>query len=155
MPNAPGSLIGIELGLRGGGFAIGSACASAAHAIGLAFHMIRAGTLDVVVTGGSDASLTVGFLKAWDALRVLSPDVCRPVLARPGGGGAGEGATIIVLEDWERAQARGAAVQAEVVGFGMSSDAHDIIAPDAGGAAQRRCARRWTTPECCRSRSAT
>jgi nodulation protein E len=136
MPNAPGSLISIEFGLRGPGFSIASACASATHAIGLAFQMIRSGAAEVMVTGGGDASLTVGFMKAWDALRVLSPDVCRPFSRDRAGVVLGEGAAIIVLEAWEHARARGAAIQAEVVGFGMSSDANDITAPDAAGAAR-------------------
>ena len=78
MPNAPASHVSMEFGLRGPCFSTASACASSSHAIGLAFHMIRSGMMDVAVTGGSDASIVVGFMKAWDALRVLSPDTCRP-----------------------------------------------------------------------------
>lgn len=136
MPNAPASHISIDFGLRGPSFATASACASSTHAIGLAFHMIRAGLLDLAVTGGSDASLTVGHVRAWDALRVLSPDACRPFSMDRAGLVLGEGAAVLVLEEWEHARARGAMIHAEIVGFGMSADAGDITAPDEAGAAQ-------------------
>ncbi len=136
MPNAPASHISIDFGLRGPSFATASACASSTHAIGLAFHMIRAGLLDLAVTGGSDASLTVGHVRAWDALRVLSPDACRPFSKDRAGLVLGEGAAVLVLEEWEHARARRAMIHAEIVGFGMSADAGDITAPDEAGAAQ-------------------
>jgi nodulation protein E len=136
MPNAPASHVSMEFGLRGPAFATASACASASHATGLAFHMIRAGMMDLAVTGGSDASIVVGFMKAWDAMRVLSPDACRPFSKDRTGLVIGEGAAILVLEEWEHARTRGAGIYAEIVGFGMSADAGDLIAPDARGAAQ-------------------
>lgn len=136
MPNAPASHISIDFGLRGPSFATASACASSTHAIGLAFHMIRAGLLDLAVTGGSDASLTVGHVRAWDALRVLSPDACRPFSNDRAGLVLGEGAGVLVLEEWENARARGADIHAEIVGFGMSADAADITAPNETGAAE-------------------
>jgi len=136
MPSGSASQISMEFGLRGPSFAIASACASAAHAIGTAFHMVRSGMLDLAVTGGSDASIQVGFLKAWDALRVLSPDRCRPFSRDRDGLVIGEGAGILVLEAWDHARARGTAIPAELVGFGMSADAGDLIAPSAAGAAQ-------------------
>ncbi len=136
MPNAPASHISIDFGIRGPSFATATACASSTHAIGLAFHMIRAGLLDLAITGGSDASLTFGHLRAWDALRVLSPDTCRPFSKDRTGLVLGEGAAVLVLEEWERASARGAMIHAEIVGFGMSADAGDITAPDEAGAAQ-------------------
>jgi nodulation protein E len=136
MPNAPASHVSMEFGLRGPCFATASACASATHAIGMAFQMIRAGMTDVAVTGGSDASIVVGFMKAWDALRVLSPEACRPFSRDRTGLVIGEGAAILVLEEWDRACARGADIVAEIVGFGMSADAADLMAPDARGAAQ-------------------
>ena len=136
MPNAPASHISIDFGLCGPSFATASACASSAHAIGLAFHMIRSGLLDFAVTGGSDASLTVGHVRAWDALRVLSADACRPFSKDRGGLVLGEGAAVLILEEWEQARARGATIHAEIVGFGMSADAGDITAPDEDGAAQ-------------------
>ena len=136
MPNAPASHISMEFGLRGPCFATASACASSSHAIGLAFQMIRSGMMDLAVTGGSDASIVVGFMKAWDALRVLSPDGCRPFSKDRGGLVIGEGAAILVLEEWDRARARGAEIHGEIVGFGMSADAGELTAPDADGAAR-------------------
>jgi nodulation protein E len=136
MPNAPASQVSMEFGLHGPCFSTASACASATHAIGLAFHMIRAGMMDMAVTGGSDASIVVGFMKAWDALRVLSPDVCRPFSRDRTGLVIGEGAAILVLEEWRHARARGATIHAEVIGFGMSADAGELTAPNAIGAAQ-------------------
>ena len=136
MPNAPASHLSMEFGVRGPCFATASACASSSHAIGLAFHMIRSGMIDVALSGGSDASIVVGFMKAWDALRVLSPDFCRPFSKDRTGLVIGEGATILVLEEWQRACARGAKIYAELVGFGMSADAGELTAPDANGAAQ-------------------
>jgi nodulation protein E len=136
MPNAPASHISMEFGLRGPCFSTASACASATHAIGLAFQMIRSGMMDMAVTGGSDASIVVGFMKAWDALRVLSPDVCRPFSKDRSGLVIGEGAAILVLEEWRQARERGAAIHAEVVGFGMSADAGELTAPDTSGAAR-------------------
>ena len=136
MPNAPASHLSIEFGLRGPSFATASACASSTHAIGLAFHMIRAGLLELAVTGGSDASLTIGHVRAWDALRVLSPGACRPFSNDRAGLVLGEGAAVLVLEEWEHAQARGATIHAEIAGFGMSADAADITAPDESGAVQ-------------------
>ena len=136
MPNAPASHISIDFSLRGPSFAIATACASSTHAIGVAFHMIRSGLLEFAVTGGSDASLTIGHVRAWDALRVLSPDACRPFSKDRTGLVLGEGAAVLVLEEWEHARARGATIHCEIVGFGMSADAGDITAPDEGGAAQ-------------------
>jgi nodulation protein E len=133
MPNAPASHIAMEFGLRGPCFAVASACASATHAIGLAFQMIRSGQLDLVVTGGSDASISVGFMKAWEALRVLSPDGCRPFSRDRNGLVIGEGAACLVLESYERAASRGAEIYGEILGFGMSADASDLTEPDAAG----------------------
>ncbi|MGH6611719.1 MAG: beta-ketoacyl-[acyl-carrier-protein] synthase family protein, partial [Burkholderiaceae bacterium] len=96
MPSAPASHISIEFGLHGPSFATASACASSTHAIAIAFQMIRAGLLDFAITGGSDASLTVGHVRAWDALRVLSPDGCRPFSKDRNGLVLGEGAAVLV-----------------------------------------------------------
>jgi nodulation protein E len=136
MPNAPASHLSMEFGLHGPCFATASACASSAHAIGLAFQMIRSGMTDFMLSGGSDASITIGFMKAWDALRVLSPDACRPFSKDRTGLVIGEGAAILVLEEWRRAEERGAPIIAELIGFGMSADAGEITAPDAAGAAR-------------------
>jgi nodulation protein E len=136
MPNAPASHVSMEFGLRGPCFATASACASAAHAIGLAFHMVRTGMIDMAISGGSDASIVVGFMKAWEALRVLSPDACRPFSRDRMGLVIGEGAAILVLEEWQQARARGATIYAELAGFGMSADAGQLTAPDPAGAVQ-------------------
>lgn len=135
MPSAPASQLSMEFGLRGPSFSAASACASSNHAIGQAFHMIRNGMLDVALTGGSDAPVVFGFLKGWEALRVLTADACRPFSRDRSGLVIGEGAGIVVLEAWDHAVARGARIHAELVGFGMSADAGDITAPDAAGAA--------------------
>lgn len=136
MANAGGCQISIEHNIQGPGFTIASACASASHAIGTAFHMVRSGMMRAAVTGGSEACLTYGTLKGWEALRVMAPDTCRPFSLGRGGMILGEGAGIIVLEEWEHARARGATIHAEMIGFGMSSDARDITTPDAGGMAR-------------------
>jgi nodulation protein E len=135
MPNAPASAVSMEFGLRGASFATASACASSTHAVGLAFQMVRHGMLDVAVTGGSDAPITVGHMKAWEALRVLSPDGCRPFSKDRNGLVIGEGAAMLVLESFEHARARGVPILAEIAGFGMTADAADLTAPDEHGAA--------------------
>ncbi len=135
MPNAPASHLSIEFGLHGPCYGVASACASANHAIGLAADTIRAGRAEVILTGGADASIVVGVFKCWEALRVLSADTCRPFSRDRTGLVLGEGAAVLVLEDWDHAQRRGAAVLAEVAGSGMSADGADITAPDVGGAA--------------------
>jgi len=135
MPNAPASHLSMEFGLRGPSYAVASACASANHAMCLAADAIRAGRADVMLTGGADASIVVGVFKSWEALRVLSADACRPFSRDRSGLVLGEGAAILVLEDWGHAQRRGAAVLAEFAGSGMSADGLDLTAPDAGGAA--------------------
>ncbi|MCK0198678.1 beta-ketoacyl-[acyl-carrier-protein] synthase family protein [Ancylobacter sp. 6x-1] len=136
MPSAAVSHVSIDLGLRGPAFSIASACASAAHSVGTAFHMVRAGMLDVAVAGGSETPLTPGMMRSWEALRVLSPDGCRPFSKDRNGLVLGEGAAAVVLEDWDRAKARGATILAEMTGFGMSADAQDMTAPDATSAAR-------------------
>ena len=135
MPNAPASHLSMEFGLRGPSYAVASACASANHAIGLAADTIRAGRADVMLTGGADASLVVGVFKCWEALRVLSADTCRPFSRDRSGLVLGEGAGILVLEDWGHAQRRDAPILAELAGSGMSADGLDLTAPDAAGAA--------------------
>jgi nodulation protein E len=133
MVNAPASQISMFCGLRGPAFVVASACASATHAIGLAFHMLRSGQVDCAVTGGAEACITFGTLRGWEAMRVMAPDVCRPFSAERKGMVLGEGAAVLVLEPLTRARARGAEILGEVVGFGMSADAADITAPDLGG----------------------
>ena len=133
MVNAPASQISMFCGLRGPSFAVASACASATHAIGIAFHMVRSGAVDCAVTGGTEACITYGTMRGWEAMRVMSPDVPRPFSIDRKGMIIGEGAAMLVLEPLERAQARGAEILGELVGFGMSADAADLTAPDVGG----------------------
>ncbi len=133
MVNAPASQISMFCGLRGPAFAVASACASATHAIGLAFHMVRSGQVDCAVTGGAEACITFGTVRGWEAMRVMAPDTCRPFSIDRKGLVLGEGAAIVVLEPLERARARGAQILGEIVGFGMSADAADLTAPDLGG----------------------
>jgi nodulation protein E len=135
MANAPACQISIEHALRGPSFATVSACASANHAIAQAFHMVRAGVADAAVTGGAEACLTLGVVRAWEAMRVLADDTCRPFSKQRRGLVLGEGAAVFVLETLERARARGANILAEIVGAGMSADAGDIVFPSETGAA--------------------
>ena len=133
MVNASASQVSMHCGLRGPAFVVASACASATHAIGLAFHMVRSGQVDCAVTGGAEACITFGTLRGWEAMRVMAPDTCRPFSKDRRGMILGEGAAMLVLEPLERAQARGAQIIGEIVGFGMSADAADLTAPDLGG----------------------
>jgi nodulation protein E len=136
MANAGASHISMEFGITGPSFTISTACSSAAHAIGQAFWMIRGGMTDLVITGGSEAPFSFGILKAWEAMRVVSTDTCRPFSRDRRGMILGEGAAMFVLEPLEAARARGAPVHAEIVGFGMSADASHITQPSSEGAAR-------------------
>lgn len=134
MNNAAASHVSMEYGLRGPAFTVATACASSNHAMGLAFQMIRSGAARVMLAGGSEAMLCFGGVKAWEGLRVMSKDGCRPFSANRNGMVQGEGAGVFVFEEWEHARARGADILAEVVGFAMSADAQDIVMPSALGA---------------------
>ena len=103
--------------------------------MGQALWMVRNGVVDVALTGGSEAPFVFGLLKAWEAMRVVSPDVCRPFSLGRKGMSLGEGAGMLVIESEEHARARGAVVLAELAGFGMSADAHHITQPKPEGAA--------------------
>ncbi len=136
MANAGASHISMQLGIQGPSYTVSTACASSAHAIGQAFHMVRSGIAPVAIAGGSEAPLYFGNLKAWEAMRVISKDTCRPFSADRSGLVLGEGAAMLVLEPMETALARGAKPIAEIVGFGMSSDACHITQPSAEGPAR-------------------
>ena len=136
MVNAAPSQVSMDLGIKGPTYAISSACASGTHAIGQAFEMVRMGQAPVALAGGTEASLTAGSIRCWEALRVLSSDNCRPFSKTRSGLVLGEGAAMFVLETRERATARGAQIYAELLGFGMSADADDITAMDPDGAAR-------------------
>jgi len=133
MANAGASYISMEFGLTGPAFTISTACSSSNHAIGHAFWMVRQGLTDLALAGGSEAPFSLGMLKAWDALRVVSPDTCRPFAKDRRGMILGEGGAMLVLEVLEAARARGARIYAEIVGFGMSADAHHITQPSVEG----------------------
>ncbi|MBS9721899.1 beta-ketoacyl-[acyl-carrier-protein] synthase family protein [Tianweitania sp. BSSL-BM11] len=135
MPSAPAGQVSMELGLRGPVFGLTSACASANHAFASAMDQLLLGRADVMVAGGTDAPLSFGVLKAWEALRVLSPDTCRPFSADRQGLVIGEGAGMVVLETEEHARKRGATILAELAGVGLSADASDIVAPTVEGPA--------------------
>jgi nodulation protein E len=136
MANAGASAISLDLRITGPAFTISTACSSSAHAIGQAFFMVRSGISDLALTGGSEAPFSYGILKAWEAMRVVTPTVCRPFSKDRNGMTLGEGAAMLVIESLEHALDRGAEPIAEIVGFGMSSDAHHITQPSPEGAAK-------------------
>jgi nodulation protein E len=136
MHNAAASHLSILHGLTGPVLSVSSACASANHAMGLALQQIRLGAADVMLTGGAEAMLCFGGVKAWEGLRILAPDACRPFSLGRKGLVIGDGAGVLVFEAEDHARARGARVLAEVAGFGMCADAGDIVAPDPEGAAR-------------------
>ena len=134
MFNAAASHITIEHRITGPSFMVASACSSTNSAIGAVMQMLRSGLVDAAITGGTDATLVYAGLKGWEALRVTASDTCRPFSKGRLGMVLGEGAGIFVLETLDHARARGAVIHAELIGFGMSSDASDIVAPAVSGA---------------------
>ena len=134
MNSAAASHVSMEWNLRGPAFTVSTACASSNHAMGQAFQMVRSGMCKAMVTGGAEAMLCFGGIKAWEGLRVMSRDACRPFSANRNGMVQGEGAGVFVFEDYDHARARGAEMLAEVIGFAMSSDASDIVMPSQQGA---------------------
>ena len=136
MENAAASRISLETGVVGPTYTISTACSSSNHAIGQAFWMVRSGAASMAIAGGSEAVFSLGFLKAWEAMRVVSPDTCRPFSKDRRGLILGEGAAMLVLEPLDAARARGTAILGEIIGFGMSSDAFHITQPSADGAAR-------------------
>jgi len=142
MYNAAASAVATTYCARGPAYAVVSACASAAHAIGQAFHAVRSGAAEAVFTGGADAPLTFGILRAWESMRVLAIDnehpeaACRPFSANRKGLVLAEGAAVLLLESFESAQRRGAEIVGEVIGFGITSDAGHVTDPSADGAAR-------------------
>jgi nodulation protein E len=125
--------VGIEFGIKGPTFATCSACSTATHAIGLAYDYIRRGMVDVAIAGASESVINYGTMKAWQALHVLSPQGCFPFAKKRNGTVLGEGAGILVLEDLESAQKRGAKILGELMGFGLTSDAKDMVNPGVEG----------------------
>lgn len=136
MSNAGASFISMKYGITGPAWTVSTACSSSAHAIGQAFWMVRNGQSELAITGGSEAPFSYAFLKAWEAMRVVSPDTCRPFSLDRSGMVLGEGAAMLVLEPMDAARARGATIFGEICGFGMSSDASHITVPSPAGAAR-------------------
>lgn len=136
MNNAAASHVSMEWNLRGPSFTVSTACASSNHAMAQAFAIVRSGMSPVMVTGGSESMLCFGGVKAWEGLRVMSRDACRPFSANRNGMVQGEGAGVFVFEEYEHACARGAEILCEVAGFAMTSDASDIVMPSKAGAAR-------------------
>jgi nodulation protein E len=133
MANAGASQISMQFGTIGPTYTVSTACSSSNHAIGQAFQMVRRGDAELAIAGGSEAPFGLGLLKAWEAMRVMAPDTCRPFCKARRGMVLGEGGAMLVLEPLERARARGARVYAEIVGFGNSSDAHHLTQPTLEG----------------------
>ncbi|HUF55473.1 MAG TPA: beta-ketoacyl-[acyl-carrier-protein] synthase family protein [Thermohalobaculum sp.] len=136
MANATASHISMRHGLKGPAWTVSTACSSANHAIGQAFHLIRSGVSDRALTGGTESMLSFGGMKSWEGLRVMSRTACRPFSRNRDGMVVGEGAAILVLEELEGAKARGAPILGEIVGHGASADAGDIVAPSVDGASR-------------------
>ncbi|MGB3243597.1 MAG: beta-ketoacyl-[acyl-carrier-protein] synthase family protein [Sulfitobacter sp.] len=136
MNNAAASHVSMEWNLKGPSFTVSTACASSNHAMAQAFAMVRSGMAPAMVTGGSESMLCFGGVKAWEGLRVMSRDACRPFSANRNGMVQGEGAGVFVFEEMEHARARGAEILCEVAGFAMTSDASDIVMPSKAGAAR-------------------
>jgi 3-oxoacyl-[acyl-carrier-protein] synthase II len=143
MNNAAGSQVALELGLTGPGLTFCTACSSSSVAIGEAVRQIRHGYTDVMLAGGSEALLTFGTIKAWEALRTLATEdtenpaaSCKPFSANRSGLVLGEGAAMVVLEDMERAIARGAHIYGEIIGYGSSNDSTHITQPSVEGQAR-------------------
>jgi nodulation protein E len=133
MSNSGTSAIALDFGIHGPSYTVSTACSSANHAIGQAFQLVRSGSVTAAITGGSEAVFTQGLLRAWEAMRVVSPDTCRPFSLDRRGLSLGEGGAALVLENWDHALARGATILGVVLGFGMSADAHHITQPSANG----------------------
>jgi len=136
MNNAAASHVSMEFNLKGPSFTVSTACASSNHAMAQAFQLVHGGATPVMITGGSESMLCFGGVKAWEGLRVMSKDACRPFSANRNGMVQGEGAGVFVFEDLDHAKRRGAEILAEVAGFAMSSDAADIVMPSKQGAAR-------------------
>jgi 3-oxoacyl-[acyl-carrier-protein] synthase II len=143
MNNAAASWIGIEHALLGPNLTFSTACSSSAVAVGEAWLRIRSGAARLMLAGGAEAPLTLGTLKAWEALKTLAVEdpadasaSCKPFAKDRSGLVLGEGAAVLVLEEWEHAQRRGAVVHGELVGYGLATDAAHITRPSVEGQAR-------------------
>jgi nodulation protein E len=136
MPNAAASHVSMAFGAKGLSLAVSSACSSSSQAVGLGLLLLRMGAADRAIVGGSECLLTPATFRAWETLRVMTPTLCRPFSKGRDGMVLGEGAALVMLETEAAAQARGARPLAELAGFGSTSDAGDIVRPDAESAAR-------------------
>ena len=143
MNNAAASHLSIKYHLQGPNVTYATACSSSAIAVGEAYRQIKHGYADVMLAGGSEAMLTLGAMKAWEALHTLAHEdpndaaaSCKPFAKNRSGLVLGEGAAVLVLEDAERAIKRGANIYAELVGYDCSSDSSHLTKPDVGGQAR-------------------
>ncbi len=143
MHSAPVSQVCMEYGAQGPSFSTATACSSAGHAIGEAFHLVKFGLADMMLAGGADSPITYGMMRSWESVRVLATGnggdpsrACRPFSADREGMVIGEGAALLLLEEIEHARRRGADIWAEIVGFGMTSDAGHITQPTVAGPAR-------------------
>jgi len=142
MQNAAAAWIGIEHGLCGPNMTYSTACSSSTVAIGEAWLRVASGQLEVAIAGGAEAPLSPGSMKAWEALHTVATmdaddpgTSCRPFSRNRSGMVLGEGAAMLVIEPWDRARARGAAIVGEVIGYGQSNDASHITRPSVEGQA--------------------
>jgi nodulation protein E len=135
IPSSGPAQLSMRYGATGPCFAVASACSSGAQAIGIAFQMIRAGMIDRAIVGGTEACVTNGAMRAWESLRVLTPDFCRPFAKNRNGMVLGEGSGMFVLEAEDIALARGARPLCVLSGYGTNADALDQVRPDAASAA--------------------
>lgn len=139
MYNAAASAVAARHRAQGPSFSVVSACSSGAHSIGQAAHWIRSGLVKAVLAGASDAPLAPGIIRGWESMRILSNSnddpagACRPFSADRKGIVLAEGAAVLLLEDFEQAQARKATILGEIAGFGMSSDAGHLTDPTVDG----------------------
>lgn len=136
MDSAPTSHLSIKYDITGPCYTVQSACASSTQSIAQSYMMIKHGTIKYAITGGTENLPSLGLFKAWEAMRILAPDNCRPFSKNRKGLVLGEGAGILVMESLDSAKQRGAKIYGELIGSSMSSDASDIVAPSQKGAVQ-------------------
>jgi nodulation protein E len=135
IPSAAPTTLGMRYSCNGPTFSMGSACSSASQAVGLGAQMIRFGLVDRAIVGGAEACVINGTIRAWEGLRVLTPDLCRPFSMGRNGMHLGEGAAVFMLETLDAAEKRGHAPLCEIAGYGTTSDAKDFVRPDLDGVA--------------------
>ena len=126
--------LGARFSALGPTFAVGSACSSASQSVGIGMQMIRSGMVDRAIVGGAEACVINATIRAWEGLRVMTPNLCRPFSKGRNGMSLGEGAAVFILETAEAARARGHEPLCELAGYGTTSDAKDPVRPDLDGA---------------------